>query len=383
MLDLVIYNNVTEKEIMWLEKLNVFMIMPFQEQFLGLYEMIKNKLGGKYNFSNAGDLDNKQNILQDIVTGIAKADVIIADVTGLNPNVFYELGLCHALDKKVILITQDISELPFDIKSYRVDEYTTEFWKTEQIINKIDKNLEGAKDGSVQYGNPIKDFYPKDIVKLNNSTHENSENFEEDEKGFLDYVADINEDTNKLTEELNKMIEEQNEMTQQMEFATNEINRVSKSPSSGNAGFVRNIARKVGSHIQEFSNKMELHNNEFEDIWRRIENNFLDLIDNKYMENDDNKEGLINSLIGLNSMKNSIIESNDKIEEMISSFSSIKGMERKLTQAVNSLEEQMKTYIFIMQSAYASIDRIINKAELLVGKIDFEINDFDKLVQKN
>lgn len=369
-----------------MEKLNVFMIMPFQEQFLGLYDMIKNKLGEKYNFSNAGDLDNKQNILQDIVTGIANADVIIADVTGLNPNVFYELGLCHALDKKVILITQDISELPFDIKSYRVDEYTTEFWKIEQIINKIDKNLEGAKDGSVQYGNPIKDFYPKDIVKPNNIKYENSENFEnseEDEKGFLDYIADINDDTNKLTEELNKMTEEQNEMTQQMEFATNEINRVSKSPSSGSASFVRNIARKVGNHIQEFSNKMELHNNEFEDIWRRIENNFLDLIDNKYMENDDNKEGLINSLIGLNSMKSSIIESNGKIEGMISSFSSVKGMERKLTQAVNSLEEQMKTYVFIMQSANASIDRIINKAELLVGKIDFEINELGKLVQKN
>ena len=358
-----------------MEKLNVFMIMPFQEQFLGLYDMIKNKLGEKYNFSNAGDLDNKRNILQDIVTGIANADVIIADVTGLNPNVFYELGLCHALDKKVILITQDISELPFDIKSYRVDEYTTEFWKIERIINKIEKNLEGAKDGSVQYGNPIKDFYPKDIVKPSNITYENSENSEEDEKGFLDYIADINDDTNKLTEELNKMTEEQNEMTQQMEFATNEINRVSKSPSSGSASFVRNIARKVGNHIQEFSNKMELHNNEFEDIWRRIENNFLDLIDNKYMENDDNKEGLINSLIGLNSMKDSIIESNDKIEGMISSFSSVKGMERKLTQAVNSLEEQMKTYIFIMQSANASIDRIINKAELLVGKINFEINE--------
>ena len=38
-----------------MEKLNGFMIMPFQEQFLGLYEMIKNKLGEKYNFSNAGD----------------------------------------------------------------------------------------------------------------------------------------------------------------------------------------------------------------------------------------------------------------------------------------------------------------------------------------
>lgn len=358
-----------------MEKLTVFMIMPFQEQFLGLYDMLKNKFGDKYEFSNAGDLDNQQSILQDIVTGIANADVIIADVTGLNPNVFYELGLCHALDKKVILITQDISELPFDIRSYRVVEYTTEFWKTDQILNKIEKNLEGAKDGSVQYGNPIKDFYPKDNVKTNNITYENNENFDEDEKGFLDYIADIDDDTNKLTDEINKMTEEQNEMTKQMEFATNEINRVSKSPASGNASFIRNIARKVGSGIQEFSNKMKNHNIEYESIWRRIENNFLDLIDNKYMENQANKEGLIKSLIGLYSMKDAIVESNGKIEGMISSLTSIKGMERRLTQSVNSLEEQMKTYIFIMESANSSIDRIINKAELLVGKINFKIDE--------
>lgn len=358
-----------------MEKLKVFMIMPFQEQFLGLYDMLKNKLGDKYEFSNAGDLDNQQSILQDIVMGIANADVIIADVTGLNPNVFYELGLCHALDKKVILITQDISELPFDIRSYRVDEYTTEFWKTDQIINKIEKNLEGARDGSVQYGNPIKDFYPKDNVKINEATYKNDENFDEEEKGFLDFIADIDDDTIKLTDELNKMVEEQNEMTQQMEFATNEINRVSKSPSSGNASFIRNIARKVGSYIQEFSDKMGIHNIEFENIWRRIENNFLDLIDNKYMENETNKEGLINSLTGLYSMKKSIIESNDKIEGMISSFTSVKGMERRLTQSVNSLEEQMNTYLFIMESANSSIDRIINKSELLVGKINFEIDE--------
>ena len=101
------------------------------------------------------------------------------------------------------------------------------------------------------------------------------------------------------------------------------------------------------------------------------------------MENEANKEGLTKSLIGLYSMKDAIIDSNDKIEEMISSLTSIKGMERRLTQSANSLEEQMKTYIFIMESANSSIDRIINKSELLVGKIDFEINDLDKLVQKN
>ena len=54
-------------------KPKVFVITPFKEDF---------------DFTNAGDLDNQQNILQDIVEGIHQADVIIADLTGLNANVF-------------------------------------------------------------------------------------------------------------------------------------------------------------------------------------------------------------------------------------------------------------------------------------------------------
>lgn len=56
-----------------MEKLRVFMIMPFQEQFLGLYDMLKNKFGDKYEFSNAGDLDNQQSILK-YITGYSNRD---------------------------------------------------------------------------------------------------------------------------------------------------------------------------------------------------------------------------------------------------------------------------------------------------------------------
>ena len=360
-----------------MEKLNVFMIMPFQEEFLELYGMIKEKLKDKYEFSNAGDLESKRNILQDIVVGIAQADVIIADVTQLNPNVFYELGLCHALDKKVILITQDINELPFDIRSYRVSEYQTNFWKIKDIIDEIEKILQGVQDGSVQFGNPIKDYYPSNekekLFKKNEITPK--ENISGEDRGFLDFMADINEDIDKLSNEIEKMVEEQNIMTKQMEDATDEITRVSKSPSSGNASLIRNITRKVGIGIQDFANKMKMHNTEFENIWERVENNFLDLIDNKYMENQSNKEGLIVSLKALCSMKKSILESNEKIDDMISNFMSLRGIERKLTQAINSLEEQMKTYLYIMKSAISTIDRIINKSELLIGKIDWNSNN--------
>ena len=356
-----------------MSKLKIFMIMPFQEQFLKLYDMIKDKLGNEYEFSNAGDLDNQQNILQDIVIGITNADVVIADVTGLNSNVFYELGLCHALNKKVILITQEISELPFDIRSYRVNEYTTDFWKINEIISKIEKNLAGAKDGSVQFGNPIKDYRPcNSEIKTNEINMPEEEN--DEEKGFLDFIADIDEETEKLTNEVNEMQEELNAMNQQMEYGTKEIDRISKTPSSGNASFIRNIARKIGTGIQEFAYKMKIHNDKIESTWGNIENNFLDLIDNKYMESETNKECLIKSVKELYTMQKAIDTSNVQFENMVSTFVSIKGVERKLNQATNSLEEQMRIYLSIMNAAISSIDRIISKAELLVGKINFEEN---------
>ena len=102
----------------------VFVIMPFGEDFLALYDNLKNRFRDDFEFTNSGDLDNQQNILHDIVEGIAQADVVIADLTGLNANVFYEFGLAHTMNKKVVIITQDLSELPFDIKSYRANEYS-------------------------------------------------------------------------------------------------------------------------------------------------------------------------------------------------------------------------------------------------------------------
>lgn len=194
----------------------------------------------------------------------------------------------------------------------------------------------------------------------------------EEDRGFLDFIADINDDTNKLTKEINHMQDGLNEMAQQIEYGTIEINKISKLLALGNTSFIRNVTRKVGKGIQEFSNKMKVHNSEIANIWERMENNFLNLIDNNYMANEPNKLGLIESVKGLYNMKKEIIISNKKLEEMIAIFSSIKGVERKLTQSVNSLEEQMKIYLSIMNAANSSIDRIINKSELLIGKINFE-----------
>ena len=85
-----------------MDKQKVFVIMPFDDKFFEIYEMLKRQFEKDFLFSHAGEEDNQQNILKDIVQAIYDSDIIIANLTGLNPNVFYELGIAHTLNKKVI-----------------------------------------------------------------------------------------------------------------------------------------------------------------------------------------------------------------------------------------------------------------------------------------
>lgn len=49
--------------------------------------------------------------------------MIVANIDGRNPNVFYELGIAHALGKEVILIAKSVEEVPFDIRSNKLIIY--------------------------------------------------------------------------------------------------------------------------------------------------------------------------------------------------------------------------------------------------------------------
>ncbi len=65
-------------------------------------------------------------IMEDIWVSINQAAFIVSDVTGKNPNVMYELGIAHTFAKPTILITQNVSDLPFDCKYLRHLEYKNE-----------------------------------------------------------------------------------------------------------------------------------------------------------------------------------------------------------------------------------------------------------------
>jgi nucleoside 2-deoxyribosyltransferase len=81
-------------------------------------------------------------IFQDIKREIEQSEVVIAEITPANPNVFYELGYAHALGKPTILLAQKGAELPFNIRSFRVVFYSDTIGGKGEIERNLRKHLD-------------------------------------------------------------------------------------------------------------------------------------------------------------------------------------------------------------------------------------------------
>ena len=100
-----------------------FVVMQFAEPFHTFYREVIQKQADAAGFDVVRIDEEAGNIFQDIQSEIEQAEVVIAEITPANPNVFYELGYAHALGKPTILLAQREAELPFDIRSFRVVFY--------------------------------------------------------------------------------------------------------------------------------------------------------------------------------------------------------------------------------------------------------------------
>jgi len=83
--------------------------------------------------------------MDQVWAGIRRAKVLVAELTTRNPNVFYELGLAHALRKPVVLVSSNQDDVPFDLQHIRVIYYdvTDPFWG-QKLISKVAENILSA-----------------------------------------------------------------------------------------------------------------------------------------------------------------------------------------------------------------------------------------------
>lgn len=105
----------------------VAVMMPFDTEYDAVYDAIKEAVSdaGLY-CQRVDDIWDSDHIMADVASLLWRAEVIVADLTGRNPNVFYEVGLAHALPRKTIMLTQNSNDVPFDLRSIRYLNYDME-----------------------------------------------------------------------------------------------------------------------------------------------------------------------------------------------------------------------------------------------------------------
>ena len=276
--------------------------------------------------------------------------------------------------------------LPLDIKSYRTIQYSLLFHKLPGFLAEAKKLLFGAIDGSVKFGNPVSDYIPDFFTKpssvpIVSATIESTEsneyvyNNDDDEgKGYLDYFADIADTSDDITEEINAMGVGMRDMTQSISQATNEINRVKEQSGSADPSFVRSICRKLAIPIESNAEKMRIHISTITSRWSIVENSYLSLLDNHFIQKKDNLESIESSATTLAELRDTITGTDSKIDDFISVLQTTVGVERRLTKAVTKLIAQLEAYLSMTDTMSSSIERIISKSEVVISSIKNSAN---------
>ncbi len=133
-----------------------FVIMPFKDPFDNYYSTLIRPVIKSSGLRplRVDEIPGPTQIISDIWTSINKSKFIIAELTTKNPNVMYELGLCHAINKPVIMLSQTLDDVPFDLKSYRCIIYNTidPGWGGK-LRNNLKRHILAILQG--QYGGPF------------------------------------------------------------------------------------------------------------------------------------------------------------------------------------------------------------------------------------
>ena len=103
---------------------HIAVMMPFAKEFNPVYEAIQSACASqRFGTLRVDEIYGPTRIIDDVFSTIAQSRLVISDLTGRNPNVLYETGIAHALNREVIVIVQNGHDVPFDLGHIRHVQY--------------------------------------------------------------------------------------------------------------------------------------------------------------------------------------------------------------------------------------------------------------------
>lgn len=351
-----------------MENNKAFVLMPFSESLNDVYEfLIKSALSEVgYKVERADDIKSQSNILEDIIKGIVGSDLIVADLTDSNANVYYELGIAHALQKRVVLITQDVDDLPFDLRSYRVVSYSTHFSRMNEAKTELKVLAEEALGGQLPFGNPVKDYggvSQGDVMIA--SVVMNNNDFSE--LGILDHAVDMEESFDGLSEIISivgsKLVDE---LTPEIDASTQKLTDSNDMTLKNR----RNIIKELAGHIDKYANFLKTKNEDYRCLIKKLETSIEIVLTNDSIDYSNESIDEINDFIfGFESLENGAQQGRDAFLGMLDSVRRLPNMEKSFNSASKYLQKELEAFIDNVDQTIAMSSRALTLGKAILSKV--------------
>ena len=319
--------------------------MPFTAEFDDLYSdfLYETLTTLGFTVSRADDLQSAQNIMKDILLGLSDSDLIVADLTGLNPNVHYELGIAHALNKPVVMLTQDISTLPFDLRSYRVIGYTPRFSDIARAKEQLKAQVTGLVEGQAAFGNPVSDFLPSNSPAPRfPASFNTAEGEDHQELGILDHALEFEESAADLTAVIADIGEGFQHRSISLQALTEDLGRVNQ---RGNLSKARDriiAVRRLATEMEEYAEFLSNKNNRYGTALDSAQSSLEALVNAQDLSDPEARTQMQTLLRTLDENEVTVDGFRSTVGETANIIQSIPGIEKNLIRSRNELTKQFR-----------------------------------------
>ena len=337
-------------------KPTAFVLIPFDTEFDTIYSELIVPALDCYDVIRADTRLDERSVLEKIVSGIASADLIIADLTTLNANVMYELGIAHTLGKPTIMLSQNVDELPFDVRAYPVHIYSTHFKHALILSTRLKELGTHHMEGAVEFGNPVSDFLRAPLTLRCDSTQSaggepQRELFVDDEYGQFDFETDL-EQSKRVGEQIERFLTITAELTTKLGQTGPALRAARRSNAAGSGSESKRLADEAAVDLRFYSEVLDSEISPvFHSSFERLAKALLWVAS----QNDDPNKRLIENVIEL---EKNLVEAVGAIQGMRDAVPSVRGQTRDLTRAAGVIEQAIENFLNELTLARSYVTRI-------------------------
>ena len=349
-------------------KPRAFVLMPFAEEFDDIYAyLIHNPLSeAGYDVRRADDILHQQNILKNIIESLIDSELIMADLSTANPNVYYELGLAHAYKKNVILLAQDIKEVPFDLRSYNIFTYSTYFAQMDKARQVIQKLIEKVQTGGMKFGTPITDFgVPTSPLYTDDAQSPVAISGEQDERGLLDYQVEIVDGMETIRRVITELKEDLlDPLTLQLQSSTERL----RGPEKESPKKQRKIMRSLAIELDKHTSWLQKSNNEYRQALENVGQSLDAILSGEFKSvAPENKAKLDEFVQVLGDTEGVMREMHTSSSDLVSNMDALPRIEKEFNRSNRLMSIELKTFINNVEQTESVMARARNAATRLLG----------------